>query len=245
MAYLEVKKLSIKADDRFILSDISFTLEKGTITLLAGKNGSGKSMLLKCLKGLVSPHSGKIYLDGKELKSRKERIREIGLVFQETSLQIVGSTVEMDIAFGPENLEYPAERIAEIVDENLKLFDLEKYRTKRPDELSGGERRKLILAGVIAMEPSIILLDEPFANLDYPSIRTVIRSLDTLKKKGFTILLVSHEAEKFLAHTDKTIIIRNGRIASDKPSRDSLQSLRENDVYVPDNANFEELSWLR
>ena len=166
MAWLEVKNLSLVQNGQTMLSDISFSLEKGTITLLAGRNGSGKSMLLKSLKGLY-PISGKVIINGEELDKRKKRMSSIGLVFQETALQIVGSTVEKDIAFGPENQGLREDEVQAIVESTIKRLELENIRKKNPEELSGGERRKISIAGVIAMSPSLILLDEPLANLDY------------------------------------------------------------------------------
>lgn len=246
MAYLEVEGLNLTLDGKRLLKDISFSIDKGSITLIAGKNGSGKSLLLKCLKGLEIPDKGtRIVLDGKVMKKSKDRMREISLVFQDTALQIVGATVEKDIAFGPENLKEERSAIDRKVNDMLSLFELEEQRKMKPDYLSGGEKRKLSVAGVLAMDTNLLLLDEPFANLDYPSTITVINTLDNLKQKGITVVLVSHEAEKFLFHTDRTIIIKDGAIVHDDKSSLSLSALRENDIYLPPNARFEELSWAR
>ena len=245
MAYLEVENLSLTLDDKQLLKNLSFSLEKGSLTLIAGKNGSGKSLLLKCLKGLEIPQKGtRIVLDGNEMKKSKERMRMVALVFQDTALQIVGSTVERDIAFGPENLGWDKDRIETITDQMISMFELDKVRTSNPETLSGGEKRKLAIAGVLAMEPKLLLLDEPFANLDYPSTKIVIKALETLKKSGITVILVSHEAEKFLRHTDNTIIISNGEIVFNDKSENAIPALIANDVYLPKGASFEELSWL-
>lgn len=244
MAYFEVKKLSLSIDKTEILKDISFEIEKNTITLIAGMNGSGKSMLLKTIKGLEKPKSGEIVLDGEILKKSKERMRRIGLVFQDSSLQIVGSTLRKDIAFGLENLGKDRAYIERECDRLLKLFSLEDKAVLSPSILSGGEKRKLSILGVIAMDTDLLLLDEPFANLDYPSTKIVINTLLMLKEMGNTIIIVSHEAEKFLKHTDKTIILKNGMIRAQGESKDMLSSLRENDIYIPKNAEFEALSWL-
>ena len=245
MAYLEVNNLSLTLEDKKLLKNISFSVPKGSITLIAGKNGSGKSLLLKCLKGLEVPDKGyKIILDGEELKKSKERMRRISLVFQDTALQIVGSTVEKDIAFGPENLKMERSKINEQVDKMLDLFDMKDLRHSACDVLSGGEKRKVAIAGVLAMGTNLLLLDEPFANLDYPSTKTVIQTLDKLKEEGITVILVSHEAEKFLKHTDYTIILKDGEIIYKGESKDSMEALMENDIYLPKNARFEDLSWL-
>ena len=243
MAYLTVEKLTKTIDKNELLRDISFSVDKATITLIAGKNGSGKSLLLKCLKGLEKPTNGTILIEGKEKKER-ERMSLFGLVFQDTSLQIVGSTVTKDIAFGRENLNMSEREIAQITERMLLLFSLEKNRDKNPRVLSGGEKRRLCIAGVIAMESKILLLDEPLANLDYPSILLVLETIKKLKEEGFTIIIVSHEAEKLLALTDNTIILKDGEIVAKGKSRDMLNDLRENMIYLP-QIPFEEMTWLK
>ena len=245
MAYLEIKGLSFSIEGKEILSDISFSLEKGEVTLIAGKNGSGKSFLLKCIKGLERMQSGTVSLDGRILSKQKERMKAFALVFQDASLQIVGSTVEKDIAFGLENVGLEEEEVRKRTDEYIDFFCLEKTRKLRPQVLSGGEKRKLAIAGALSMSSDVLLLDEPFANLDYPSVRTVIETIDSLKASGVTVIIVSHEAEKFLFHTDRTVIIESGRIADQGRSQDMMESLRRHDVYIPSRASFEELSWLR
>lgn len=244
MAYFEVRNLSLTIDKQEILKDISFEVEKNTINLVAGKNGSGKSMLLKCIKGLEKPDTGEIVLDGKSLKKSKERMRKIGLVFQDSNLQIVGSTIRRDIAFGLENKGKDKDEIDGEVNKLMEIFSLEDKANLSPSVLSGGERRKLCILGVIAMNSELILLDEPFANLDFPSTKIVINTLLKLKELGSTIIIVSHEAEKFLYHTDSTIIIKNGHIEQNGKSSEMLDALRCNEIYIPRNARFEELSWL-
>lgn len=244
MPLLSVENLSFSIDGNPLLKDISFSIEKGSLTLIAGRNGSGKSMLLKCLKGLEKPQEGRIILNGKVLKKEKERMKAFGLVFQDTSLEIVGSTVKKDIAFGLENLRWERERIDNTTDRLISLFDLEKQKNLPPSVLSGGEKRRLSIAGVLAMEPEVILMDEPLANLDYPSVKMVLSTLLELKSKNVTVLIVSHEAEKLLALSDNTIILSEGRIKEQGKSRDMMDALRNNDVYLPPKAVFEELSWL-
>lgn len=244
MAYFEVRNLSLTIDGKEILKNISFKVEKNTINLIAGKNGSGKSMLLKCIKGLERPDKGEIILAGDNLRKIKDRMKRIGLVFQDSSLQIVGSTIKRDIAFGLENIGKERAEIDREVKKLLSIFGLEAKADQSPSILSGGERRKLCILGVIAMNSELILLDEPFANLDYPSTKTVINTLLKLKELGSTIIIVSHEAEKFLYHTDNTIILKDGHIESEGKSSDMLETLRENEIYIPKNAKLEDLSWL-
>ncbi len=242
--YLSVRDLTLAIEGKELLHSVSFDAEEGTITVIAGRNGSGKSLLLKCLKGLEKPQAGSITLDGRELKGRKERMAAFGLVFQDPSLQAVGSTVEKDIAFGPENMGLPRERIREIVDSMCRRFSLDRIRKDRPEVLSGGEKRRLAIAGVLAMDVKVLLLDEPFANLDYPSTLMMIETLIELRESGQTVIIVSHEAEKFLRHTDRTIIMADGRIAADGSSRDVMPLLKRNGIYIPDGARIEDLSWL-
>ena len=244
MSFLSVDNLSFSIDGTKLLTNISFSLEKGSLTLVAGKNGSGKSMLLKCLKGLEKPDEGIISIEGKALKKERERMRAFGLVFQDTSLEIVGSTVKKDIAFGLENLKMERAKIEETTNRMISLFNLEKLQNLPPSVLSGGEKRRLSIAGVLAMDPQVILMDEPLANLDYPSIKMVLSTLLELKKKGITIVIVSHEAEKLLSLTDNTIILSEGRISGIGKSREMMKELRENEVYLPPKAEFEDLSWL-
>ena len=245
MSLLSVENLSFSIDGTKLLKNITFSLEKGSLTLVAGKNGSGKSMLLKCLKGLEKPEEGIIEVNGKVLKKERERMKAFGLVFQDTSLEIVGSTVRKDIAFGLENLRMERERIQETTNKMISLFNLEKVQDLPPSVLSGGEKRRLSIAGVLAMEPEIILMDEPLANLDYPSVKMVLSTLIELKKKGVTVIIVSHEAEKLLSLTDNTIILSDGNLVDMGPSIDMMDALRENQVYLPPKASFEDLSWLK
>ncbi len=245
MSLLSVENLSFSIDGTKLLKNITFSLEKGSLTLVAGKNGSGKSMLLKCLKGLEKPEEGIIEVNGKVLKKERERMKAFGLVFQDTSLEIVGSTVRKDIAFGLENLRMERERIQETTNKMISLFNLEKVQDLPPSVLSGGEKRRLSIAGVLAMEPEIILMDEPLANLDYPSVKMVLSTLIELKKKGVTVIIVSHEAEKLLSLTDNTIILSDGNLVDMGPSIDMMDALRENEVYLPPKASFEDLSWLK
>ena len=137
------------------------------------------------------------------------------------------------------------ERIQETTDKMISLFNLEKIQDLPPSVLSGGEKRRLSIAGVLAMEPEIILMDEPLANLDYPSVKMVLSTLIELKKKGVTVIIVSHEAEKLLSLTDNTIILSDGKLVDMGPSIDMMDALRENEVYLPPKALFEDLSWLK
>ena len=241
---LEVRNLFLSINGEKILSGVNLSLEKGAFAALCGRNGAGKSQLLKCIKGLRKFDSGSILVDG-EIQSAKERMRKVALVFQDADMQIVSQSVEKDVAFGPENMGLDRAEIDRRVENALAIMGLEDKAKQRPQTLSGGEKRKCAIAGILAMEPDVILLDEPFANLDYPSTLAVIRALNTLHEKGYTILLVSHEAEKFLYHTDTLFIMEDGIIRECGKSSEIYSSLPSYDIYIPENASFEELTWLR
>ncbi len=243
MSKLEIRNLNKTLDKKQILADISLCIAEGECVFIAGLNGSGKSMLLKVLKGLEKETSGEILIDGERAR-KKERMRKIALVFQDSSLEIVGESVKEDVAFGLENQKKSREEIEATVDKYLTMFSLKELKDTNPRVLSGGEKRKVAICSVLAMGADIILLDEPLSSLDYPSTVLAIETIVQLKRMNKTIILVSHEAEKMLFHTDRTVILKEGKIVCDKKSRDALNDLRANDIYIPP-LSFEELSWLR
>lgn len=241
---LQIENLSLSLNGTTILDDISLTLKIGAFAALCGRNGAGKSQLLRCIKGLRKPEGGRILIDGEE-SDAKTRMKKIAIVFQNAEMQIVSQSVEKDVAFGPENMGLEKEEVERRVEAALSAMGLKDKAKQRPQTLSGGELRKCAIAGILAMEPDVILLDEPFANLDYPSTLTVIRALITLHEKGYSLLVVSHEAEKFLAHTDTLFIMDKGRVVEAGESSVLFSKLSSYDIYIPANASFEELSWLR
>ena len=241
---LQVADLSLAIGGKKILDDISIEIAKGSFTALCGRNGAGKSQLLKCIKGLRKPDCGRILIDGVEADA-KARMKRVALVFQEAGMQIVSQSVWKDVAFGPENMGLDKDEAATRTEAALRLMGLLDKAKQRPQTLSGGELRKCAIAGILAMDPDVILLDEPFANLDYPSTLTVIRALSALHDRGYTILAVSHEAEKFLSETDTLIIMEDGRIAASGCSYDIYAELPVHDIYIPRGAAFGDLTWLK
>ena len=241
---LEIENLSLSISGKKILDDISLQLERGSFAALCGRNGAGKSQLLRCMKGLRKPDEGRILIGGIEA-GEKDRMRKCALVFQNAQRQIVSQSVEKDIAFGPENMGLDKAEVKRRVEYALHLMGLEDKAKQRPQTLSGGEMRKCAIAGILAMEPDVIFMDEPFANLDYPSTLTVIRSLITLHEKGYTLLVVSHEAEKFLAHTDTLFIMEGGKLKEAGDSQKLFSQLSDYDIYLPSGASFGDLTWLK
>ena len=167
-----IDDLQLSINGRQILDGVSLSLQKGSFAAMCGRNGAGKTQLLRCIKGLRKPDSGKITIDG-SAANEKTRMKRIALVFQNAEMQIVSQSVEKDIAFGPENMGLDRSEVERRVEAALDLMGLKDKAKQRPDTLSGGELRKCAIAGILAMEPDVILLDEPFANLDYPSTLTV------------------------------------------------------------------------
>ncbi len=233
---LEVQDLSYQFPNGFrALNSVSFSVEAGELLVISGKNGSGKTVLLRCLKGLYRPRQGTISLNQESF----------GLVFQDAESQIVGQTVEKDIAFGLENLRLPRKEITLRVREAMKTLDLLDHAHQRPRSLSGGEKRRLTIAGVLVMNPDIIALDEPFANLDYPGVLQVLEKILLLKEQGHTILLVTHELEKVLSHADRLMLLDKGSIAALGPPEAVREQAPSCGVYIPRGMPVEEMSWLK
>lgn len=217
MTIIEIDGLGhVFADGRVGLSGVTLTIERGSFVLLAGANGAGKSTLLKHLNGLLLPSSGEVRVAGVSVAADPRRARSlVGMVFQDADSQIVGETVRDDVAFGPENLGWPRRKIDAAVDAALDLLGLQDLAERSPHLLSGGEKRRLAIAGVLAMEPEVIVLDEPFANLDYRGIRQVLGHLVALHASGRTLVVCVHDLEKVLAHGQRLLLIDQGRIVAD------------------------------
>jgi len=231
--------------DKTILDHLTFSIWEGSFTLLLGPNGAGKSTLLRIIKGLHPLKEGTIFLEGKDVSNKeKHRLRKIGLVFQDADSQFVGQSVEKDIRFGVENLALPVDEQNRRIDEVLHLLSMEEQRHRHPHTLSGGEKRKLAIAGVLVMQPKLILLDEPFANLDYQSIVATLKLLLRLQKNGHTIILVSHEIEKCLAHADHVLVLSDSLLVEDGSPKRVLPRLSGHGIHVPHDAPLEKLTWL-
>jgi biotin transport system ATP-binding protein len=199
-----------------ILSEVNLTIRDGDFLILAGRNGSGKTLLVRHLVGLSKPSSGKVLFREKPVETRLREARAaVGFVFQDTEAQILGQTVEEDVAFGPSNMGLSAEEIRQRTAEALKAAGLSGTERRRPETLSGGEKRRLAIAGVLAMRPQCLILDEPFANLDYESVNEVIRVCEELSSQGKTILVVTHEMEKVLRLASRLVILDSGEIVYD------------------------------
>lgn len=201
------------------LDDVSFTIDDGEFVGIIGHTGSGKSTLIQHLNGLLKPTSGKIYIDDVDISSKDVELKyirqKVGLVFQYPEHQLFEETVYKDVAFGPANLKLSEKEIEERVRTSLELvgLDYEEIKDKSPFDLSGGQKRRVAIAGVLAMKPKILILDEPTAGLDPRGRDEILNEIKLLhKKEKLTIILVSHSMEDIARLVDKILVMNKGKI---------------------------------
>lgn len=203
------------------INNVSINIERGSFTAIIGRNGSGKSTLAKNINALLLPTSGMVTVDGFDTRDENSiwDIRQTaGMVFQNPDNQLVSSIVEDDVAFGPENLAVEPGEIRERVDEALKSVGMYEERKKAPHNLSGGQKQRVAIAGVVAMKPKCIILDEPTAMLDPKGRMEVMEIIQRLHREGITILLITHFMEE-AARADRIIIMDNGKVVMDGPPK--------------------------
>lgn len=218
---VEHLKYKYPQTEKLVLDDISFTVKKGSFVGIIGKNGSGKSSLCEALSGLI-PHfykgayGGKVFLKDIEVKTSQlsELCQKVGIVFQNPFNQITGAkqTVYEEIAFGLENLGIPREEMIRRIDQVLDFLDMKEHADKNPFDLSGGQMQRMALAGIIAMEPDIILLDEPTSQLDPKGREEVYEAVLKLTQKGITIFMVDHNMETIAKYCDKVLLLHEGKL---------------------------------
>ncbi len=235
MNIIEIENLSHRfADGTMGLNHINLSIPEGAFVLIAGINGSGKTTLLRHLNGLLLPTSGTVYLGGMSVSDHLARSRQMaGMVFQDADSQIVCETVFDDVAFGPENLCLDHGEVEQRVMRALKTVGLLEHKDKSPHLLSGGEKRRLAIAGVLAMEPKVLLFDEPFSSLDYPGIKQVLRQILSLHESGRTILVAAHDLENTIVHADRLVIMKNGGIVRDGLPSQLLEELETFGIRKP------------
>jgi biotin transport system ATP-binding protein len=230
------------------LAGISLDIYKEECLLIAGSNGSGKTLLMKIIAGLVTPSGGEILFRGENPEKCGEKLRRaVGLVFQDADAQFVGETAAEDIAFGPGNLGLPGEEIRARVEDALAATGLSEKRSLPPRRLSGGEKRRLAVAGVIAMGCDTVIFDEPFANLDWPGVIQVLEIIRDLKQTGRTVIILTHELEKVLAYADRLVILHRGQIRDDGKPAELLSRLKDEYGIRNPLHNYnavEDCSWL-
>ena len=221
------------------VDEVDLSVEPGQFIAILGHNGSGKSTLAKHFNALLFPTEGEVYVDGMNTDDGEQlwNIRqEAGMIFQNPDNQIIGQIVEEDVGFGPENMGVPTEEIWERVDESLRAVRMEKFRKSSPNHLSGGQKQRVSIAGVIAMHPKCIIMDEPTAMLDPNGRREVIRAARALNQvEGITVILITHYMEE-VVDADKVFVMDKGRIVMEGTPREvfsRVERLKELRLGVP------------
>ncbi len=221
------------------VDEVDLDVQKGEFVAILGHNGSGKSTLAKHINAILYPTEGSVWVDGMDTREDKDlwNIRqEAGMVFQNPDNQIIGQVVEEDVGFGPENMGVPTDEIWERVEESLKAVGMYQYRKFSPNKLSGGQKQRVSIAGVIAMHPKCIILDEPTAMLDPNGRGEVVRAVRALNDvEGITVLLITHYMEEII-HADKVFVMDKGKVAMQGTPREifsQVEKLKQLRLDVP------------
>lgn len=230
---IEVKNVTFEYEDGdhkyTVLSNFSLEIKRGTFTVILGHNGSGKSTLAKLLNGLYKPTRGEVLVNKISTTDEKAEIeikRRVGLVFQNPDNQLVASIVEEDVAFGPENLGRTPNIIRAEVDKALKAVDMYQFRKSTPHRLSGGQKQRVAIAGIIAMKPDCIVLDEPTAMLDPKGRAEIINTIKKLNREnGITIVLITHFMEEAV-DADRVIVMDDGNIVADATPKEIFSNIK-------------------
>ena len=225
------------------LDDVNLVIEDGEFLALIGHTGSGKSTLIQHLNGLLEPSSGRILVDNIDITNKETKLtdirKKIGLVFQYPEYQLFEETIEKDIAFGPNNLGLSEEEVSDRVKKSMEMvgLDYESYKDVSPFDLSGGQKRRVAIAGVIAMEPKVLILDEPTAGLDPKGRDDILDQIKTLHEKyKMTIVLVSHSMEDVGKLAERIVVMNKGKIAlMGKPAEifKEVETLENRGLAVP------------
>ncbi|MBR6395510.1 MAG: energy-coupling factor transporter ATPase [Lachnospiraceae bacterium] len=228
------------------IDGVSMTITKGDFVAILGHNGSGKSTLAKHINALLSPTEGTLIVDGMDTSDEANiwKVRQkAGMVFQNPDNQIIASVVEEDVAFGPENIGIPTEKILKRVTESLEAVGMTKYRYHSPNKLSGGQKQRVAIAGIMAMHPDCIVLDEPTAMLDPKGRREVIKTVRKLnKEEGITVILITHYMEEVI-DADKVIVMDNGKIVMQGTPKEIFSEVEKVKGYRLDVPQVTELAY--
>ena len=228
------------------IDGVDVDIKKGDFVAVLGHNGSGKSTLAKHVNGLLLPTEGTVWVGDMDTRD-EEHIWDVrktaGMVFQNPDNQIIGNIVEEDVGFGPENIGVPTEEIWKRVEESLKAVGMTAYRLQSPNKLSGGQKQRVAIAGVMAMKPECIILDEPTAMLDPNGRKEVIRTIHELNRtEGITVLLITHYMEEAI-EADRIIVMDDGRIVMDGQPREIFSRVKELKSHGLDVPQVTELAW--
>ncbi len=225
--FIEFKNVTFKYPDsnEYVLDDLSFSIEKGSMLTILGHNGSGKSTIAKLIMGLLGVNSGSIYIDGEELtESTVDRLRKkMGIIFQNPDNQFVGVTVKDDIAFGLENHQMPRKEMIEQINKYASMVDMMDYLEVSPENLSGGQKQRVAIAGALAMETDLIIFDESTSMLDPKGTNEINKMIKTLKNTyNKTIISITHNLEEALL-ADRVIVVNKGKIVLDGTPKEVLK----------------------
>lgn len=228
------------------IDGVDVDIKKGDFVAVLGHNGSGKSTLAKHVNGLLLPTEGTVWVGDMDTRD-EEHIWDVrktaGMVFQNPDNQIIGNIVEEDVGFGPENIGVPTEDIWKRVEASLKAVGMTAYRLQSPNKLSGGQKQRVAIAGVMAMKPECIILDEPTAMLDPNGRKEVIRTIHELNRtEGITVLLITHYMEEAI-EADRIIVMDDGRIVMDGLPREIFSRVKELKSHGLDVPQVTELAW--
>ena len=240
MSFINVKGLSHKFNikdkdgnkigENWAIKDVDFLADKGEIIAILGRNGSGKSTFARHLNGLLAPHEGSIVIGGKDMAEMGELTsvrRQVGMVFQNPDNQMVAALVEDEVAFAPENLGVEPKEIRRRVDECLEIVNMTKYAQSSPSKLSGGQKQRVAIASVLAMNPEILILDEPTAMLDPKGRSEVIKTIKMLnEEKDITVVLITHYMDE-AAQADRTVVIDDGEIVLDGTPKEVFKNVEK------------------
>lgn len=230
------------------MNDISFKVEKGEIVSILGKNGAGKSTLFLQFNGIYEPTDGKILVDGEPIDYSKKGLinvrQKVGIVFQNPDDQLFAPTVEEDVAFGPLNLGYSQEETQEIVTKSLKRVGMSGYERKAPHHLSGGQKKRIAIAGILAMNPEIMVLDEPTSGLDPKGASSILQLLYDLNEEGMTIIISTHDVDLVPVYSKKVFVLSKGTIIKSGTPEEvfsDVELIRKANLRLPRIAHLAEI----
>lgn len=232
---IEAKNASFSYDDeetvqkKIVVDNVTLEIKKGEFVAILGHNGSGKSSLVKLFNCVNLPCGGKIYVDSLDTSDFAllfEIRKKVGMVFQNPDNQLVATIVEEDVAFGPENLGVPSLEIRERVDNAIKAVDMEDFIHSAPHNLSGGQKQRIAIAGVLAMKPDYLILDESTAMLDPLGRKEVMETVKRLNKDGMTVILITHYMEE-AAECDRIVVMEEGKLLMDSSPREVFSKVEE------------------
>ena len=246
---LEAKNVTYKYPDGTVALDhINFKVNKGEMVSLLGKNGAGKSTLFLHFNGIYEPTEGEILVEGEPITYSKKGLikvrQKVGIVFQNPDDQLFAPTVEEDVAFGPLNLGYSQEVTQEIVTESLKRVGMSGYERKAPHHLSGGQKKRVAIAGILAMNPEIMVLDEPTSGLDPRGASDILKLLYELNEEGMTIIISTHDVDLVPVYSNKVFVISKGGILESGTPKEvfaDVDLIRKANLRLPRIAHLAEI----